>query len=140
MIKSEADEIETELIILANRNIRFCDGEQMCQTGECIIDDDMKDILETIRESDAIIFGSPTYFDNVSAMMKNFMDRTNPMTKDMELKGKFAAIIATGEYDMTSIQKTIENFRSYLIAQGMEEVSYLAVMSKTIGTEVVLMR
>jgi multimeric flavodoxin WrbA len=138
IINSNAPEIETELIMPARRNIRFCDGEQGCQKGECIIEDEMKDIIDIMKESDGFIFGSPTYFDNVTAIMKNFMDRTSPMTKDMELKGKFAALVATGDLDMNSIQKTIDNLRSFINAHEIKEVGYLAALSNSTGNEVVL--
>ncbi|MCY6484099.1 flavodoxin family protein [Clostridium aestuarii] len=44
--------------------------------------------LETILESDYIFLGSPTYFGNVSAEMKAFMDSFSPLWSDGKLFGK----------------------------------------------------
>ena len=43
----------------------------------CVIDDDMSNVLlPAILDSDAIVLGSPVYFNNVSAQLKAFVDRT----------------------------------------------------------------
>ncbi len=44
---------------------------------------------ETLLKSDLIIFGSPTYFGNVSAEMKRFMDESSIYFHDGKLSGKF---------------------------------------------------
>jgi len=44
-----------------------------------------------LLESDAIIFGSPTYFGNVSARTKSFMDSTTDIWKYKKWKNKIAA-------------------------------------------------
>jgi NAD(P)H dehydrogenase (quinone) len=44
---------------------------------------------ETLLKSDLIILGSPTYFGNVSAEMKRFMDESSVYFHDGSLSGKF---------------------------------------------------
>ncbi len=44
---------------------------------------------ETLLKSDLIILGSPTYFANVSAEMKSFMDSSSIYFDDGRLTGKF---------------------------------------------------
>lgn len=44
---------------------------------------------ETLLKSDLIILGSPTYFANVSAEMKKFMDQSSIYFDDGKLTGKF---------------------------------------------------
>lgn len=140
LIKSYDSDIETELIMPSRINIRHCDGCKECQDeeGECAIMDEMSEVLEKLKESDAIILGSPTYFDNVTGIMKDFMDRTYQLTKDMEFKGKAAAILATGSHDMNSINKAIESMRYYCEAHKMKVVGFLGAMNKSLGNEVVL--
>lgn len=68
--------IETELIFLGDYVIKDCTGCEGCKdTYECVINDDMQKIYPLLLEADAVIIGSPTYFYNVTADMKAFLDR-----------------------------------------------------------------
>jgi len=72
----ESIEVETELIFLGDYNIRGCTGCEGCKdTYKCVIIDDMQKIYPLIMESDGIILGSPTYFYNITADMKAFIER-----------------------------------------------------------------
>ena len=139
MIKTHDEDIETELIMAAGRNIRHCEGCCDCEEdGKCGIRDEMEEINKIIAESDALIFGSPTYFDNVTGIMKDFIDRTNPLLKDSVLKGKAVAVVAVGSYNVLSVNKAVENLRSFCAAHNMHEVGYLGALNSSLGNEVVL--
>ena len=85
---------ETELIMVAEKNITPCDGCAACvETGVCKIKDDMQMIYEQLEQADAIIIGSPVYFMNVSAQAKAVMDRTYSLLQGRKLRGKVAAAI-----------------------------------------------
>ncbi|MEW5796721.1 MAG: NAD(P)H-dependent oxidoreductase [Candidatus Zixiibacteriota bacterium] len=43
----------------------------------CFIDDAMTELYEKVEECDCLLFGSPIYFDSVSAQAKIFIDRCN---------------------------------------------------------------
>ncbi len=43
----------------------------------CLIKDDIYPVIETLVECDIVLFGSPVYFDTVSAQAKLFIDRCN---------------------------------------------------------------
>ena len=67
---------ETELIFLGDHEIKSCKGCEGCKkTFKCVIEDDMQKIHPLILDADGVILGSPTYFYNVSADMKAFLDR-----------------------------------------------------------------
>jgi multimeric flavodoxin WrbA len=73
---------ETENIILAEKNIEYCKGKFECllkTPGKCTIRDDMDDLLPRFLASDIVVFACPVYFDNVPAIMKNFIDRLSPV-------------------------------------------------------------
>ena len=74
---AEAKGAETELINTAQLNISPCQADNFCKghEGKCAIDDDMTQIYEKILEADAVIFGSPIYFLDVSAQAKLVLDR-----------------------------------------------------------------
>ena len=62
---------------LGKMDIQFCKGCQLCyNTGECFIKEDgIEDLSRMIDKSDAVIFGSPEYANNVSGQFKVLIDR-----------------------------------------------------------------
>lgn len=67
---------ETELISLADYDLKPCNGCEEClETKSCVINDDVEEIYEKIRKVDGIVIGSPVYFFNTTAQIKTFIDR-----------------------------------------------------------------
>lgn len=95
--EARAAGLETEMVELSSCNIEFCVGCNRCLGQKtCTIQDDMTDIMAALKDADGIILGSPNYFANVSARMKNFMDRTRCLHMvENQLKGKVGGIVAT---------------------------------------------
>ena len=97
---------EIELVLLKDKEIELCDGLAQCEkTHSCVIKDDMQLLYGKIFGADLIIFGSPTYFNNVSGLMKNFFDRMNPYWEDKRLKGKKVALVSAGGQGGSSVKK-----------------------------------
>lgn len=85
---------EPELILVADKNIAPCDGCGVClENGICKIKDDMQTIYQQLELADGVIFGTPVYFDNVSAQAKAVMDRTYAFLGVRKLRGKVAAAL-----------------------------------------------
>ncbi|MHA2187041.1 MAG: flavodoxin family protein [Candidatus Thorarchaeota archaeon] len=75
---------EIELVYIRDLDIKPCRGCFTCWTktpGECIIKDDMKEILPKIDNADIIIYATPVYEDGMTATMKALMDRSIPLDK-----------------------------------------------------------
>ena len=73
---------ETENIFLAQKKIHYCLGCFDCWSvspGQCIIKDDMHELTEKLMTSDIVVLATPLYVDNVSGIMKNFLDRLIPI-------------------------------------------------------------
>jgi multimeric flavodoxin WrbA len=73
---------EVENIFLAGKDIHPCIGCYSCWVktpGKCIYQDDMQTLFPKILASDMIVFATPVYVDNVTGLMKNFMDRLIPI-------------------------------------------------------------
>ncbi|MTI69301.1 MAG: flavodoxin family protein [Firmicutes bacterium] len=69
---------ETVNIFLSEKRIEHCKGCFSCwfnNPGKCIIDDDMKEVLKLAKGGDVFVLATPLYFDNISGMLKVFMDR-----------------------------------------------------------------
>jgi hypothetical protein len=73
---------EIETVFLCEKNYKGCTGCFSCwfkTPGKCVFDDDMAEMLEKFKASDMVVFATPLYVDNVSGLMKNFMDRFMPL-------------------------------------------------------------
>lgn len=71
--------IETKIIQVGGKNIHGCRGCWACQkllNRKCAFNDDiLNDILEDLFSADAIIFGTPSYFANMTPELKALIDR-----------------------------------------------------------------
>ena len=74
---------ETDTIYLHDKNINHCSGCFACwgnTPGVCVHDDDMPGLLPRLREADVVVIASPLYGNMVTGLMKDFMDRTLPLS------------------------------------------------------------
>ncbi len=128
--------IETKLIFLGDYSIAGCNGCEGCRdTYKCVVNDDMQKLYPAILEADAIILGSPTYFYNITAEMKAFIDRfycfeifdaddrSVWMSLNEALGIKYAAVIAVNE------QETDEDmgFAAEAMTNPLEALGYRVV-------------
>jgi len=73
----EEKNIKVDKFFLNSSNITTCTGCEYCiKTGTCIIEDDISQIIESMKKADGYIFASPSYNYNVTAQMKALLDRT----------------------------------------------------------------
>ncbi|MHA1540306.1 MAG: flavodoxin family protein [Alphaproteobacteria bacterium] len=81
----EKEGVETELVELANKEIKGCTACYKCkemQNKRCAYTKDyVNTCLEKMEGADAIILGSPTYFTDVTTEMKALIDRTGMVAK-----------------------------------------------------------
>ena len=71
---------KVEKFFVVDKKIEYCTGCLTCVlpsqgTGKCVIMDDMAEILERMKESDAFIFGTPNHMRTVTAPLLNFFAR-----------------------------------------------------------------
>ena len=91
----------------------------------------MNDIIDKIKESDLIIFGIPNYFDNVTGLFKNFMDRLHPLYKSELTKNKRVIFIFTGgggeKGTKEEMEKAVHGLIKYLKLNVLKSYSYQAL-------------
>lgn len=96
-----------------------CIGCDHCgMNGPCVFNDDMPNILDTILDSDMIVFATPVYYFGFSSQIKSVIDRfysRNGKIQSKHLKSVF--IITAWNNDdvvMSGIKKHIDILIDYL--------------------------
>lgn len=70
------ENIKTELIRLADKEIKPCDACLSCRkTGECRIKDDFQEIFDKMMKADGIILASPVYFGSATPQIMALINR-----------------------------------------------------------------
>jgi multimeric flavodoxin WrbA len=111
--------VECEIIALSDYRIGTCRGCKVCfEKGEefCPLKDDRSVLIEKMMVSDGVVFASPNYSFQVSAIMKIFLDRLGFVFHRPRFFGKtFTSIVVQGIY------------------RGDKIVSYLDFVGKGLG-------
>jgi len=105
-------DVEYEIIALSEYQIGTCRGCKLCfDKGEefCPLKDDRDVLIEKMMTSDGVVFASPNYSFQVSALMKIFLDRLGFVFHRPRFFGKtFTSIIAQGIYGGNKIVKYLD--------------------------------
>ena len=73
---------DVRLIHVNERHIDYCTGCFVCKKngGTCVLDDDMREILDAILDADLLIFSFPLYSYGMPGALKNVIDRMMPLS------------------------------------------------------------
>ncbi|MEY2341664.1 NAD(P)H:quinone oxidoreductase [Acidithiobacillus sp. IBUN Pt1247-S3] len=72
-----------------------------------------------LGDYDAILFGTPTRFGNMTGQMRNFLDRTGGLWHDGALAGKVGSVFVSTATQHGGQESTILSFHPFLFHQGM---------------------
>lgn len=119
---------DVEKIILDRLQIRGCRDCKSCnETGRCIQEDDMQQVLEKALQSQGIIHSCPVYFYSMTAQMKAYLDRWCALYDEKwkfhnqyipRLSGKNIAVIAVcGDSDIKMAELAIVPFQRLVRAE-----------------------
>lgn len=117
---------ETELYSVSDKKIEPCQGCMSCwETGECVIEDDMKDLSDRMISADGIVFGTPVYFYNMTAQAKAIIDRTIALNRpERNLANKVGAVVAVaGSLGLVS---ALKDLYFYFVTRQMVPANYVA--------------
>jgi len=123
--------VATETLLLRKMKINFCSGCFKCfdaNANDCgcqVLRDSMDEIFESIKNCDAIILASPVYFGGVTAQVKTFMDRTEPLLRyargrwKSTLKNKVGGAISIGGNRHGGQETTIQAIHHFFFIHDM---------------------
>jgi len=104
---------QVEKVFLAEKKINYCTGCYTCEgNGECVQNDDMSPILDSMMAADVIVMATPVYFYTMCAQMKTVIDRT--VARYMKITDKdFYFIVTAAVSKKAALERTIEGFRGF---------------------------
>jgi multimeric flavodoxin WrbA len=107
--------LDVEMLDLCDLDIEPCRSCGDCEeTGECVIDDDMKDVYDAIRKADRIIFSTPVFFMGLPAQAKAMVDRCQALWAERYLLKKS---IPAGEHGRKAVLLIVGGMK---MAQGVK--------------------
>lgn len=128
----ESLEIEFENIFLKDVDLKLCRGCFLCLTkGEeyCPNKDDRAMLVEKMMNADGVIFATPNYSLQVTAIMKNFLDRIAYTFHRPCFFGKRGMAIVT--QGAIGADKILRYFKDVMTYTGFIHVSGLALTTVT---------
>lgn len=85
----------------------------------------MQQIYPRLMEADGFALGTPVYFDMLSGMLKNFMDRTCPVWPHLESKPVVGVAVAEA-----GIGQAVANLKAYAGICSMRWVGHVTALAK----------
>ncbi|MDR2192780.1 MAG: flavodoxin family protein [Endomicrobium sp.] len=132
----------TELINLYDLEYSGCTSCFFCKRkdtehGKCAMKDDLTSILERLNTADAIVFGSPIYFMNITSGMASFLERFlfSNIIYSIEIPTIYPKKIPSGFiYTMNIIEETADE---YGIKMNLK--AYQTVIGRVFGSSPALL-
>jgi multimeric flavodoxin WrbA len=111
-------DVEVEIVRLSDYHLEICKGCKVCfNKGEenCPLKDDRDVLIAKMSASDGVVFATPNYSFQVSALMKAFLDRLGFVFHRPRFFGKtFTSIVTQGFYGGDKIVDYLDFVGSYL--------------------------
>jgi multimeric flavodoxin WrbA len=124
---------EVRTFVLNKLEYRGCQGCMACKTklDRCILEDDLTEVLEAVRETDVLVLASPVYYGDLSSQLKGFIDRsysylrpdylTNPQPCRLPAGKKLVFILTQGNPDQERFADIFERYDYFFKWYGFVE-------------------
>lgn len=115
---------EVKQVCIADYDFNFCQGCKSCYTtGQCVQHDDFDKLMAEIDAADEVVFVVPSYWADVPAQFKAFIDRCTPWCDTHEphaslREGKTARVIlfrtGHGQAELDNLERTMRHFCGHM--------------------------
>lgn len=114
---------------------RGCQACFTCKTklDRCVLNDDLNEVLDAVRDCDALVMTSPVFYGEVSSQLKGFIDRTfsflkpdylnNPNPSRIEPGKHLTFILTQGEPDEAQYNDIIPRYARFFGLYGFSPQS-----------------
>lgn len=109
------------LFRVADMKIGGCTGCEYCLTKEkavCFQKDDMPQILDALREADAMVLASPVYYFNVTAQLKLAIDRIYAISSAEKRIKRAALLMTCADADSGTAKGALGMFENWIEYQN----------------------
>lgn len=122
MVKVFQEEgIETEIVLIGNRDVRGCMACNACaEKGKCVFDDAVNEIAPKFEEADGLVVASPVYYASANGTLISCLDRlfySTGFDKTMKV-GASVAVARRG-----GCSATYDELNKYFTISGMPVAS-----------------
>lgn len=111
---------------------RGCQGCYACKktVDYCVLNDDLTEVLNEVREADLVVLASPVYYGDITAQLKGFIDRCySYMTPDYLTSSqpsrlspkKLVFVLTQGHPDETLFADIYPRYEGFLKWMGFSE-------------------
>ena len=117
------------LFRVADMNVSGCRACEYCfeNKGVCIQQDDMAQIIEALRNADAVVWASPVYYFTMSAQLKLAIDRHYALVKEgMPIK-RTALLMTCADDTIEVAEGAIATFKQNAKYHNWEDAGILIV-------------
>ena len=123
---------ETKTYLLNELTYKGCQACNACKTKAetCVVEDDLTEVLQAVREADVLVMASPVYFGQVSSQLKGFIDRTfsflvpdfitNPQRSRLAPGKQAVTILCQGQPDEALFADIFPKMKFFLKWYGYE--------------------
>jgi len=126
-VHNDSDDIETDIIELADLDIRGCLGCGYCKKQlKCKQKDDFNSLIPVLSDEEVagIIIGTPVYLGTMASQCKAFLDRTVVLARNGSLlRNKVGAVLAVGGVRNGGQELTIQAIQAAMFCHDMICVS-----------------
>ncbi len=120
---------DVELYSVAGKKLNGCISCYACkEKGECVLEDDMKELYSKMSKADGIVFGTPIYYYGMTSQAKAIIDRSLSLnTPANSLKNKVGGVVTVaGSLGMVD---ALKDFYFFFAVKQMLPASYVAMYS-----------
>ena len=119
----EQEGIDVELVQVGNKAIRGCVACGGCRKiGKCVFDDGVNELVESFKDADGLVVGSPVYYASANSTLIAVLDRMFQSSGGyVDKRMKVGACVAVARRGGTTA--TFDELNKYFTISGMPVAS-----------------